>query len=70
MYMLLDQNSSILGHILSQYASFHECAVCGFQTCMSNRIMYIGAACVLDAEIQLPAPRSYQNCPTELDFVD
>ena len=70
MYMLLDQNSSILGHILSQYASFHECAVCGFQTCMSNRMMYIGAACVLDAENQLPAPRSYQNCPTELDFVD
>ena len=27
MYMLLDKNSSILGHILSQYASFHECAV-------------------------------------------
>ena len=63
MYMLLDQNSSILGHI-------HECAVCGFQTCMSNRMMYIGAACVLDAENQLPASRSYLNCPTELDFVD
>ena len=33
--------------------------------------MRIGAASILDAENQFPAPQSYQqNCPTELNFVD
>ena len=55
MYMLLHENSSILGHILSQYASFHECAVCDFQTCVSNRI------CTLVLPAFLMRKTSYQH---------
>ena len=53
MYMLLDKNSSILGHILSQYASFHECAVFTIHLHIYNRVKRLGAACILDAENQL-----------------
>ena len=34
------------------------------------RVKRVGADCVLDAGNQIPAPRSYQDYPTELQFVD
>ena len=35
-----------------------------------DRVKCVGADCVLDAGNQIPAPRYYQDCPTELEFVD
>ena len=34
------------------------------------RVKRDGADCVLGAGNQIPAPRHYQDCPTELEFVD
>ena len=49
--------------------------VCGVKTITiervtSCRVKRDGADCVLGAGNQIPAPRNYQDCPTELEFVD
>ena len=54
MYMLLDKNSSILGHILSQYASFHECAVFTIHLHIYNRVKHLGAFLMLKTSYQHP----------------
>ena len=36
----------------------------------ADRVKHVGAACVLDAGNQIAAPRNYQDCATELEFVD
>ena len=35
-----------------------------------RRVKRDGADCVLGAGKQIPAPRHYQDCPTEIEFVD
>ena len=37
---------------------------------MMYKVKRMGAACILDAGNQIPAPTNYQDCPTELEFVD